>query len=261
MSSEFERLIEEAETQPFSGWDFSFVHGRYLEGRVSWDFGEEMRGLVGHAHSMLDLGTGGGEFLSSLAPLPERCCATEGYGPNQRVARERLAPIGVGVVGTFFDDNRQEFQRGALPFRNGTFDLVTDRHESFVPSEVARVLRRGGIFATQQVGEDNNSELREFFRRGSATIRKERTPWNLARAVRDVESAGMKVLLKKEEKVSSKFLDVGALAYLLKAVPWEIPGFSIRDETARLREADALIRATGSFMVTTSRFYIQARKQ
>ncbi len=261
MSSDFGRLVAEAESHPFSGWDFAFLNGRYVEGRFSWDFAQEMRGIVAHVRSMLDLGTGGGEFLSSLAPLPERCFATEGYGPNMGVARGRLAPMGVDVVGTFCDDNGQEPQRGALPFRSGTFDLVMDRHESFVPIEVARVLRRGGIFATQQVGEGNNSELREFFGTDKSKVRRERVRWNLSKAIRDLESAGMKVLLKKEEKASSRFLDVGALAYYLKVIPWEIPGFSVRGEMARLREADAMIRERGGFKVTSSRFYIQARKQ
>jgi len=237
------------------------LRGRYVEGRTSWDFGQEMRSLFRRAESMLDMATGGGEFLSSLGPLPERCTVTEGYGPNLRVARDRLAPLGVDVVDTFWDDNGQEPQRGALPFRTGTFDLVMDRHESFLPNEVARVLNGGGIFATQQVGNSNNSELREFFGKNPATSRRERVHWNLTKAVNEVESAGMKVLLKKEERFMSKFLDVGALTYYLKVIPWEVPGFSIRKDLARLRDADSTIRTKGSFTVTTSRFYLQARKQ
>jgi SAM-dependent methyltransferase len=261
MSADFERLIAEAESQPFSGWDFSFLNGRYLEGRFSWDFAQELHGLVQHARSMLDLGTGGGEFLSSLAPLPTTCAATEGFRPNLHVACARLAPIGVGIVCTFCGDNDMEPQRGELPFRDGAFDLVMDRHESFVPKEVARSLRKGGIFVTQQVGEDNNAELREFFGKSSALPKKGKMPWNLARAVRDIESTEMRILQKKGETVSSRFLDVGALTYHLKAIPWEVPGFSPRREMEKLREADRRIRKNGSFNVTSSRFYIQARRE
>jgi len=38
---------------------------------------------------LLDMATGGGEFLSSLVPLPPRTVATEGYPPNLEVARRR----------------------------------------------------------------------------------------------------------------------------------------------------------------------------
>ncbi|GGL48999.1 hypothetical protein GCM10014719_57780 [Planomonospora parontospora subsp. antibiotica] len=43
------------------------------------DRGVLLRGCLTGAPSLLDLGTGGGEFLSGLAPLPPRTAATEGY--------------------------------------------------------------------------------------------------------------------------------------------------------------------------------------
>jgi SAM-dependent methyltransferase len=261
MPTDFERLIAEAESQPFSGWDFSYLKGRYLEGKPSWNFAQEARRVIQEAHSMLDMATGGGEFLSSLSPLPEICCATEGYLPNSRVALERLRPVGVGLVFTFWDDNDIEPQRGALPFRGGAFDIVMDRHESFLAREVARVLTKDGIFLTQQVGSTNNSELREFFGKSPDRLRGEGVPWNLASAVKEIESAGMKILEKKEERMSSKFLDVGAVAYYLKAIPWELPGFSARTHNQQLLELHRRIEKKGSFEVTTTRFYVKARKE
>ena len=44
----------------------------------------------------------------------------------------------------------------ALPFEDSSFSLVVSRHESYVASEVARVLRPGGLFLTQQLGGDSN---------------------------------------------------------------------------------------------------------
>ncbi|HYB45671.1 MAG TPA: hypothetical protein VEC92_04035 [Nitrososphaerales archaeon] len=260
MPVDFNRLIEEAEKRPFSGWDFSYIDGRYVEGKPSWDFAGEARRMVQRSRSMLDIGTGGGEFLSSLSPLPGTCCATEGYAPNSYVARDRLLPIGVDVVFTFCDDNGLVPQRGALPFKGGIFDFVMDRHESFVANEVERVLRRGGVFATQQVGDGNNPELHEFFGKTRASEKGKR-PWNLAEAVDEIESAGMKIVQKREERMSSRFLDVGALVYYLKAIPWEIPDFDVRTYRERLLEMHKQILRTGSFGVTTTRFYVQARKE
>lgn len=39
-----------------------------------------------------------------------------------------------------------------LPFKDSSFDVVANRHESFDVGEVYRVLRPGGYFVTQQVG-------------------------------------------------------------------------------------------------------------
>lgn len=260
MQTEFERLMAEAESQPFSGWDFAFLEGRYVEGWPSWDFGQEAKRIMRDAHSMLDLGTGGGEFLSSLAPPPERCCATEGFRPNLRIARQRLGPEGVGVVFNYCDDNGSEPQRGALPFRDEEFDFVMDRHEAFVAKEVARVLRRGGVFATQQIGADNNLELKEFFGRKPGADGGEREAWGFREAIRELESVGMKVLSAKDEHFVSRFLDVGAVAYYLKAIPWEVPGFGIRSHAGLLLRLHSQIEKAGSFEVTTSRFYIRALK-
>lgn len=40
------------------------------------------------------MGTGGGEFLAGLQPLPPHTCATEGYPPNIPIAQQRLKRLG-----------------------------------------------------------------------------------------------------------------------------------------------------------------------
>jgi hypothetical protein len=48
------------------------------------------------------------------------------------------------------DNSDQNGDRARLLFRDGAFDLVANRHEAFVATEVARVLSPGGTFVTQQ---------------------------------------------------------------------------------------------------------------
>ena len=55
-----------------------------------------------------------------------------------------------------------------LEFPSGFFDTVTSRHCSVDAHEAARVLRPGGIFLTQQVGEADKANLKEAFGRGQA---------------------------------------------------------------------------------------------
>src|SRR2546423_9249374 len=82
---------------PFTGWDFSHITAtrRMVEGVLSWSYSSKILMRLRQIQSLLDMGTGGGEFLSSLHPLPEHTCATEGYAPNVPIARQRLEPLGV----------------------------------------------------------------------------------------------------------------------------------------------------------------------
>ena len=57
------------------------------------------------------------------------------------MARARLESLGGPVT--------QVRDRAALPFEDGRFETVIDRHEELVAGEVYRVLRPGGRFITQ----------------------------------------------------------------------------------------------------------------
>lgn len=125
----FNTLVAEALTQNFSGWDFSWLAGRWHEEDPPWDYTAIVRQAFPEASTLLDLDTGGGEILASLAPLPEKTVAIECYPPNIAVAQARLEPLGVPVVTP--DDGE------TLPFDNESFDLAINRHGSFRAPEVA----------------------------------------------------------------------------------------------------------------------------
>jgi SAM-dependent methyltransferase len=251
----FEELVSEAEQQPFSGWNFSWIDGRYVQGKVYWDYRAMVLKMLPKARSLLDLGTGGGEFIASLGILPPIVCATEGYPPNAKIALSNLGPLGADVIENLCDDNGSSPHRGALPFRDETFDLVIDRHESYAPDEVHRVLKTSGRFLTQQVGSENNAELRRFFHVQNRSAR-----WDLKAAERELTASGFDILEKGEASVRSRFLDVGALVYYLKAIPWEVPGFTMTRFERELRSAHDVIGVRGGLDVTTTRFYVLASR-
>lgn len=249
----FDELVEEAERTSFSGWDFSWLKGRYVEGEVSWNYREKVLKRMKSSKRFLDMGTGGGEFLSSLKPLPDTSYATEGYPPNVPIARNRLEPLGVKVLPV--DSTK-------LPIEDGFLDLIINRHEEYAATELYRVLTREGCFLTQQVGARNNIELYELLDLKSLgkTTFSGRSEWNLSYAAAELETAGFQILEQGEEFPKGRFYDVGALVYLLKVIPWDVPGFTVDRYRENLRKIHEKIQMAGDLEVTTHRFFIEARK-
>jgi SAM-dependent methyltransferase len=250
-SAAAEQLLRHALEIPFRGWDFSVLGDRIKLIPPPWSFEQLVDEEAARATSMLDMGTGGGEWLSQRQH-PARTIATEGWPPNVPIASARLRPIGVAVVpdeGAL--DNVEQAtgpERGRLAFRNAAFDLVVNRHEAFVATEVRRVLRAGGTFLTQQAssGTDAFHEL----------LGLELPPdkdFHVDLAIAQLEDAGLVVEESAVGTATTVFADIGALAWYLSSVPWAVPGFSI----ARHREA-LLARHGDPIPVTSERFWVRA---
>ena len=160
-ASHYDELFEQwqqEEQRPFTGFDFSYFTDKWVD---KDRLGPTRRWFVNkwrQAHSVLDIGTGGGEKLSQFKDVfPPKTVATEGYAPNLPVARAKLAPLGVEVI-DFYDD-----LAAVLPLPDASFDLVINRHSSFNAVDIERVLKPGGVFLTQQVDGRNLSDLSAAF--------------------------------------------------------------------------------------------------
>ncbi|UVI30428.1 methyltransferase domain-containing protein [Paenibacillus spongiae] len=234
----------------FSGWDFAYITGTGRMGSqlLSWSYGSMAIPLVRKAKSMLDMGTGGGEFLSMLGPLPECVFATEGYLPNVPIARHRLEPLGVKVV-----QIEDDFD---LPFDDDQFDLILNQHESYSPTEVRRIISDDGIFLTQQSGGLDCREINEAL---GVPLNEEFHHWNLETAAEELISNGFEVLTSKEEFPIQRFYDVGSIIYYLKAIPWQVPGFELDPYLAPIYEIHRIIEKKGFFDVSQHRFIIKSR--
>ena len=244
----YEYFISEYE-KPFTGWDFSHVHGRLTEDTLPWDYGAMVRALLSDAPTLLDMGTGGGEFLASLSPLPPHTWATEGYAPNIPVARERLTPLGVTVVPVESDDR--------LPFPGETFTHIINKHESYDADEVCRILKPGGIFLTQQVGGENDNDINRAL--GAPLLKY--VDWDLVHAVEALERAGFTIIDQREQHYQSYFHDSGALLYYLKAIPWQVEDFTVDKYYDRLADIHRRIEKEGAFPVGCHRFLVKAVKE
>lgn len=250
--SEFERLVEDALAAHFSGWDFSYLHGRQTELTLPWDYRAQVIAFLPLVNSLLDMGTGGGEFLASLLPLPSVTYATEGYPPNVAIARKRLAPFGITVFDTTADEENEH-----LPFEDGVLELVINRHESYEPAELYRILKAGGRFITQQVGGADNVGLNHFLQGDGSYIDLE---WQISHEVERFEAAGFEIEEAWEAHPETTFKDIGAVVYYLKAIPWQIEDFSVEAYRERLLALHEHILQNNGFTMTSHRFFIRALK-
>lgn len=230
------------------------------EGAPSWDYLALMRERLHTVPAALDMDTGGGEKLASLAPLPPGMVATEAYAPNVEIARARLAPLGVEVVAVEGAPDNLSIAPGegvgSLPFPDAAFPLVTNHHGSYYPAEVYRILSSEGTFITQQVGGEHDQELNALL--GAPPM--DGLAWNADVAARQLDQAGFRIVERREEFPETVFSDVGAVAYYLKAVPWQIPDFSIDGYRDRLTALHRRIGAKGGLHIRGHLFYIEAVK-
>jgi SAM-dependent methyltransferase len=246
----FNDLIAKALNQSFSGWDFSYLTGRWLSAQPSWDYRQVVFERSRAVESLLDMGTGGGEFLSTLTPLPPRTWATEGYPPNVPVAKNRLAPLGVGVVPVSGEEER-------LPFADNSFDLVINRHESFDAAELRRILKPGASFITQQVGGRHSIGLNEWLQN---SVDYEYADWTLTKATGQLENAGLHIVDAREEFTPLHFFDIGAVIFFLKIISWQIRDFSVERYHDRLLALHRHIQENGAFKISGHSLWIEAQK-
>jgi SAM-dependent methyltransferase len=250
---DFEALLAEGGSVPVAGWDFSWFDGRATEQRPSWGYARLLTDRLGESDAALDIQTGGGEVfawtLGQSGKRPAARAATESWPPNAALAAERLRGLGAGVV--------RAPDGGALPFRDGSFDLVSTRHPvEIVWEEVGRVLRSGGTFLSQMVGAGSNRELYEYLM-GPQPDSPQRSP---GVAVAGAEAAGLTVVDLRAETLEVVFFDVGAVVHFLRKVPWTVPDFGIERYRARLAALHADIQRDGGFTCHSQRFLIEARK-
>jgi SAM-dependent methyltransferase len=258
----FEDLIAEAHRHPLRGWDFSWLRGRMVEEPLPFDYVEEVRKRMDQVAALLDLGTGGGEVLSRLAPFSARTFATEAYAPNAPIAAARLRPLGASVIlvegapENYATVEAPEPDTPSLPFRDQTFDLVIDRHESYLAAEVFRLLRPGGRFLTQQCGGTNQAELNDLL----GIPRPSYESWSLAGAERQLQAAGFRNITGREEFTNTWFHDVGAIVYFMKALVWQAPDFETEKFLQPLKALHTLIEHNGPLPIRAHHFLVEGMR-
>lgn len=243
--------LAEERTAHIHGWDFSHIRGRYQEeDDLPWSYEEAVRERLSPEARILDMDTGGGEFLLFLGHPYHLTSATEGYPPNAALCRETLLPLGI--------DFHEAAGNGPLPFSDGSFDLVLNRHGDYCPGEIFRVLRPGGVFLTQQVGAENDRELVRLLLDPAPPLPFPEQYLRLAE--KKLEDCGLLILEGQEAFRSIRFWDVGALVWFAKIIEWEFPGFGVETCLDGLWRAQEILERDGVIVGRTHRYFIAAQK-
>ena len=241
---------KEEEIAHIHGWDFSHIEGRSGQGDLPWDYDAIVRQYLKEDMKILDYDTGGGEYLLSLHHPYHNTCATEGYPPNVKLCRETLVPLGI--------DLRECSDPSHIPFPDMSFDMIINRHGSFDPAEIRRLLKTDGMFITQQVGGKNDRDLVRM------VLPEVPTPVSdlyLDEQVRAFEKAGFEIVRADEAYRPIWFTDIGALVWFARIIEWEFTGFSVDRCFEKLLELQATLEEEGKIEGTIHRYLIVARKK
>ena len=231
------------------GWDFSHIDGRCEETKLPWDYKKIIEQYINNDMNILDYDTGGGEFLLSLGHPYDKISATEGYPPNVELCKKTLLPLGI--------DFKVCNDPANIPFRDESFDLIINRHGSFDAKELYRLLKKDGIFITQQVGEDNDRELVEMVLPNTP---KQFSHLNLKDQKKVFEDAGFQIIEGDEAFRPIRFFDVGAFVWFAKIIEWEFPDFTVDKCFEQLLEMQKKIDVNGYVEGTVHRYMFVAIK-
>lgn len=242
--------LNEERVAHIRGWDFSHIKGKFEEEQdLPWDYEKIVRAYLRPEMKLLDLDTGGGEFLLSLAHPHQNLAATENYGPNVELCRKTLLPLGV--------DFREADAEKELPFADRSFDIVINRHGNYRADEIGRVLKDGGLFITEQVGAENDRELVELLLNDVPKLPFPEQYLGIAKT--KFERQGFLIIEGQEAFRPIKFWDVGALVWFARIIEWEFPGFHVADCQENLFRAQEILEKEGVIEGTIHRFLLVAK--
>lgn len=241
---------QEEQLAHIHGWDFSHLEGRYAEGEdIPWDYRAIIQSYLSPDMRLLDIDTGGGEFLLSLGHPYENTSATEGYPSNAALCKATLEPLGIAF--------REAADVQKLPFPDESFHVIINRHGDFFPPELFRLLKPGGVFVAQQVGAENDRELVDLLLPGTEIPYPEQYAEKAAVRFRQ---AGFEILQSREFFGTIRFYDVGTLVWFARVIPWEFPGFSVDACLENLWKAQKILETQGEIRGKTHQYLLAARK-
>ncbi|PIQ73594.1 SAM-dependent methyltransferase [Candidatus Roizmanbacteria bacterium CG11_big_fil_rev_8_21_14_0_20_36_8] len=191
------------------GWDFSKV--KHTSEGVKWELYDEVIKKCKKTDILLDIGTGGGEKVLKIAQNLQLVIGIDISDGMIDTARKNMLRSKVNNARFFVMDSE------SIKFPDNMFNIISCRHSDFSPTEVFRLVVQGGIFLSQQVGEADKINIKDFFGRGQAFGVKEGTAMkNYTSLLKD---AGFSRVETREYDAIEYYERPEDLVFLLKHTP------------------------------------------
>ena len=233
------------------GWDFSGITKRKKTIGKKWNYTEIVKKYINKQTILLDIGTGGGEFLLKIAPFVKKAYGIDCSRNMIKTAKKNLVNSKISNVEFKLADAKD------LPFPKEYFDVVICRHAPFYPKELFRVLKPSGIFITQQVGEKDKQNIKNIFARGQSFGKKVGTLMN--KYIQELKKSKFKILKKKTYNATEYYASMKDLIFLLKNTPI-IPDFDIERDEKFLKEIEKKYKTKKGIKTNSFRFLIICKK-
>jgi len=243
--------LRKIQEEQFLGWDFSDINAKTVSTPLPWDYKNYILQYLTKDDLLLDMGTGGGEFLLSLEHPYENTYVTEAYPPNIELCEQRLVPLGI----TLFK-NKENQAHIPSPL---SFDVIINKHDDYHPKEVYEHVKTGGYFITQQVGGKNNKELSKALL-GYSYKDFSKDTWDLSHAKERLEQVGFEIVCAKEVIHPVKYFDLETIVAYASIIEWEFPGFDVDKNARELAQIEGVLQDKGYIEGQEHRFLLICKK-
>ena len=193
------------------GWDFSRV--RAGRDPILWNYVDVVNQYLQPTDQVLDIGTGGGEIFLSLAPHFGQGVGIDHNPMMIETAQQNKSALSIDNV------SFKRMDGDDLRFEAAEFDVVLLRHLKVYVNEIVRVLRPGGYFITQLVGQRSSLNFLDAFGWTPASFGPDW--WQTAVQLADqFRSHGCHIIAQAEYDVPYWFQDIESFMFWLLSVPW-----------------------------------------
>jgi SAM-dependent methyltransferase len=215
---ELQRLA--ATVGELDGWDFSRVMMEHEPGL--WDYEAVVCRFLRPQDRVLDVGTGGGELFLRLSDAFAEGIGVDHNPEMVRTARRNLPASLRDRIQFDVMDGRD------LAFEPEQFDVVLTRHARIWPEQIVKVLRPGGYFIGQEIGERMNKLIWDAFGWGTEGAYWQRVaaeegdpPFlTLDEYTATFEALGCRLVAKGHVNLRAWFCDLESLVFYMKAAPF-----------------------------------------
>lgn len=196
------------------GWDFGKMK-HSVEQDCTYYYYHKVVEYITPQTVMLDIGCGSGEKSTKYFSLANKIVMLDNEEEMIKKAQENVTKFYKEKEATKFSFLLGDGD-GKLEFEDETFDLVVSRHCGANMGEVYRILKKGGVFISEDIDEKDCQEIKEYYKRGQGyghtTAHKEKT----FKACLDAGFSQINLLSFEQREY---YPDLNQLKYLLTHTP------------------------------------------